>query len=66
MPRTKPASPLPQKQMLKLIIGSELHLTDADDAPFCTLIALATNRDGYGISVGADFGRAFALAEGHV
>ncbi|GJH11665.1 error-prone DNA polymerase [Caballeronia novacaledonica] len=40
--------PPPKKQDLKLIIGSELHLTDADGAPFCTLIALATNRAGYG------------------
>ncbi|WP_277188870.1 error-prone DNA polymerase [Caballeronia sp. BR00000012568055] len=37
-----------QKPPLKLIIGSELHLTDANGAPFCTLIALATNRAGYG------------------
>ncbi|WP_143756994.1 PHP domain-containing protein, partial [Caballeronia glebae] len=40
--------PPPKKQELKLIIGSELHLTDADGDPFCTLIALATNRAGYG------------------
>ncbi|KND60322.1 DNA polymerase III alpha subunit [Candidatus Burkholderia verschuerenii] len=40
--------PLPKRRTLKLIIGSELHLTDADGAPFCTLIALATNRTGYG------------------
>lgn len=40
--------PLPDKPTLKLIIGSELHLTDADGQPFCTLIALATNREGYG------------------
>ncbi|WP_407945321.1 error-prone DNA polymerase [Paraburkholderia antibiotica] len=31
-----------------LIIGSEFHLTDADGQPFCTLVALATNRNGYG------------------
>ena len=35
--------PLPQ-----LIIGSELNLTSADGEPFCTLVALATNRNGYG------------------
>jgi error-prone DNA polymerase len=39
---------LPVKQALKLIVGSELHLVDADGAPFCTLIALAMNREGYG------------------
>ncbi|MGY6155701.1 error-prone DNA polymerase [Paraburkholderia graminis] len=35
--------PLPQ-----LIIGSELNLTDAAGEPFCTLVALAANRNGYG------------------
>ena len=40
--------PLPDKPTLKLIIGTELHLTDADGEPFCTLVALATNREGYG------------------
>jgi error-prone DNA polymerase len=39
---------LPVKQTLRLIVGSELHLVDANGAPFCTLIALAMTRDGYG------------------
>ena len=45
---SKAGQPMPEMRLLKLIIGSELHLTDADGAPFCTLIALATNRAGYG------------------
>ncbi|HEX7936852.1 MAG TPA: error-prone DNA polymerase [Paraburkholderia sp.] len=36
------------KPLPHLIIGSELNLTDATGEPFCTLIALATNRNGYG------------------
>ena len=44
----KTGEPMPQTRALKLIIGSELQLTDADGEPFCTLIALATNRAGYG------------------
>jgi error-prone DNA polymerase len=36
------------KDVLQLLIGSELRLTDEDGEPFCTLVALATNRDGYG------------------
>ncbi|WP_345813565.1 error-prone DNA polymerase [Paraburkholderia sp. PREW-6R] len=38
----------PHKPLPELIIGSELNLTDADGDPFCTLVALATNRNGYG------------------
>src|SRR6266702_505523 len=41
-----------EKEALKplphLIIGSELNLTDDAGEPFCTLVALATNRNGYG------------------
>jgi len=44
----KAGEPMPQTRALKLIIGSELQFTDADGEPFCTLIALATNRAGYG------------------
>jgi error-prone DNA polymerase len=34
---------------LQLLIGSELNLVDKDGgAPFCTLVALAMNREGYG------------------
>jgi len=35
---------------LQLLIGSELNLIDKDQdgAPFCTLVALAMNREGYG------------------
>ncbi|PLZ03023.1 error-prone DNA polymerase [Burkholderia sp. WAC0059] len=33
---------------LHLLIGSELNLTDARGEPFCTLVALAMNREGYG------------------
>ncbi|GAB5099687.1 error-prone DNA polymerase [Caballeronia sp. HLA56] len=44
----KAGEPSPKQATLKLIIGSELHLTDANGEPFCTLIALATNREGYG------------------
>lgn len=33
---------------LHLLIGSELNLVDAQGAPFCTLVALAMNREGYG------------------
>jgi len=34
---------------LHLLIGSELHLVDQEGgAPFCTLVALAMNREGYG------------------
>ncbi|WP_233865835.1 error-prone DNA polymerase [Paraburkholderia adhaesiva] len=34
---------------LQLLIGSELNLVEKDsDAPFCTLVALAMNREGYG------------------
>ncbi|PNE55499.1 error-prone DNA polymerase [Paraburkholderia fungorum] len=36
------------KPIPHLIIGSELNLTDDAGEPFCTLIALATNRNGYG------------------
>lgn len=36
------------KAIPHLIIGSELNLTDDAGEPFCTLIALATNRNGYG------------------
>ena len=42
----------PDQEKLKpiphLIIGSELNLTDDAGEPFCTLVALATNRNGYG------------------
>jgi error-prone DNA polymerase len=40
----KDAASLP----LKLLIGSELHVHAVDGTPFCTLVALATDRDGYG------------------
>lgn len=40
--------PAPFKPSLHLIIGSELHLVDEHGAPFCTLVALAMNREGYG------------------
>ncbi|HEY2732848.1 MAG TPA: PHP domain-containing protein, partial [Polyangiales bacterium] len=33
---------------LHLLIGSELHLTDEAGEPFCTLVAIAMNREGYG------------------
>ncbi|QCP48816.1 error-prone DNA polymerase [Trinickia violacea] len=33
---------------LQLLIGSELRLTGEDGEPFCTLVVLATNREGYG------------------
>ncbi|MFM0335889.1 error-prone DNA polymerase [Paraburkholderia fungorum] len=36
------------KPIPHLIIGSELNLTDDNGEPFCTLVALATNRNGYG------------------
>ncbi|MFM0735073.1 error-prone DNA polymerase [Paraburkholderia sediminicola] len=36
------------KPIPHLIIGSELNLTNDAGEPFCTLVALATNRDGYG------------------
>ncbi|WP_165185428.1 error-prone DNA polymerase [Paraburkholderia dioscoreae] len=36
------------KPLPHLIIGSELNLTDEIGEPFCTLVALATNRNGYG------------------
>jgi len=41
----------PFEPSLHLLIGSELNLVDANDekgAPFCTLVALAMNREGYG------------------
>ncbi|RKP50589.1 error-prone DNA polymerase [Trinickia fusca] len=34
--------------VLQLLIGSEFNLTDEHGEPFCTLVALATNREGYG------------------
>ena len=40
--------PDPSKPIPQLIIGSELNLTDEHGEPFCTLVALATNRNGYG------------------
>ncbi|TKC77279.1 error-prone DNA polymerase [Trinickia terrae] len=36
------------KDVLQLLIGSELRLTGEDGEPFCTVVALATNREGYG------------------
>jgi len=42
-PHSKPLKPIPH-----LIIGSEFKLTDADGKPFCTLVALVINRNGYG------------------
>lgn len=33
---------------LHLLIGSELNLVDENGAPFCTLVAIAMNREGYG------------------
>jgi error-prone DNA polymerase len=36
------------KRIPDLIIGSEFNLTDDAGKPYCTLIALATNRNGYG------------------
>ncbi|HKT97506.1 MAG TPA: error-prone DNA polymerase [Paraburkholderia sp.] len=33
---------------LHLLIGSELNLVDESGAPFCTLVAIAMNREGYG------------------
>lgn len=44
----KPAEPSELKPIPHLIIGSELNLTDDTGKPFCTLVALATNRNGYG------------------
>jgi error-prone DNA polymerase len=46
-PPTNPETD-PQKAVPHLIIGSELNLTDESGEPFCTLVALATNRNGYG------------------
>jgi error-prone DNA polymerase len=42
-PDPEPLLPLPH-----LIIGSELNLTDDTGEPFCTLVALAIDRNGYG------------------
>ncbi|WP_042290561.1 error-prone DNA polymerase [Paraburkholderia mimosarum] len=38
----------PFEPSLQLLIGSELGLVDEHGAPFCTLVALAMNREGYG------------------
>ncbi|WP_322033183.1 error-prone DNA polymerase [Paraburkholderia sp. J76] len=38
----------PFEPSLHLLIGSELNLVDEHGAPFCTIVALATNREGYG------------------
>lgn len=46
--RQKYADEEPPKPIPHLIIGSELNLTDEENQPFCTLVALATNRNGYG------------------
>ncbi|WCM20930.1 error-prone DNA polymerase [Paraburkholderia bryophila] len=43
-----PQAPRELKPIPHLIIGSELNLTDDTGKPFCTLVALATNRNGYG------------------
>ncbi len=37
-----------QEHAIKLLIGSELRLVDARGEPWCTLVALAVNREGYG------------------
>ncbi|HTJ95712.1 MAG TPA: error-prone DNA polymerase [Pararobbsia sp.] len=37
-----------QEHNIKLLIGSELRIVDAHGAAWCTLVALATNRNGYG------------------
>ncbi len=42
------ATPAPFIPALQLLIGSELNLVDEDGAPFCTLVAIAMNREGYG------------------
>ncbi|WP_296660589.1 error-prone DNA polymerase [Paraburkholderia sp.] len=42
-------APEPFVPSLQLLIGSELNLVEQDGgAPFCTLVALAMNREGYG------------------
>ncbi|QGZ61848.1 error-prone DNA polymerase [Paraburkholderia acidisoli] len=41
-------APAPFQPALHLLIGSELNLVDEHGAPFCTLVALASNREGYG------------------
>ncbi|MBV8628561.1 MAG: error-prone DNA polymerase, partial [Paraburkholderia sp.] len=38
----------PFEPSLQLLTGSELGLVDEHGAPFCTLVALAMNREGYG------------------
>ncbi|PXW23331.1 error-prone DNA polymerase [Paraburkholderia caballeronis] len=38
----------PLAPALHLLIGSELSLVDQDGKPFCTLVAIAMNREGYG------------------
>ncbi|WP_069262526.1 error-prone DNA polymerase [Paraburkholderia nodosa] len=38
----------PFEPSLHLLIGSELNLVDEYGAPFCTIVALATTREGYG------------------
>ncbi|SDE35318.1 error-prone DNA polymerase [Paraburkholderia lycopersici] len=41
-------TPAPFEPSLHLLIGSELNLVDEHGSPFCTLVALAMNREGYG------------------
>ncbi|WP_433703850.1 error-prone DNA polymerase [Paraburkholderia sacchari] len=41
-------APGPFVPSLHLLIGSELNLVDENGAPFCTLVAIAMNREGYG------------------
>ncbi|WP_321855557.1 error-prone DNA polymerase [Paraburkholderia tropica] len=41
-------TPGPFVPSLHLLTGSELNLVDEDGAPFCTLVAIAMNREGYG------------------
>ncbi|MCP3706620.1 error-prone DNA polymerase [Paraburkholderia sp. CNPSo 3274] len=38
----------PFEPSLHLLIGSELNLVDEHGAPFCTIVALAMSREGYG------------------
>ncbi|NIF56589.1 error-prone DNA polymerase [Burkholderia sp. Ax-1724] len=47
-PKDEPPKDEPLKPIPHLIIGSEFNLTDAEGQPFCTLVALALNRNGYG------------------
>src|SRR6202012_2694132 len=42
-PKNEPSKPIPH-----LIIGSELNLSNDTGEPFCTLVALAIDRNGYG------------------